>query len=87
MRMLNRLEYFNGIKKETLHQIFYKLSPKVYDSNSFIFSPGEELTKLLLLVNGVVEFVTEFDGNEFVIDRVFSGSIINYRNFFMDDEA
>jgi len=30
---------------------------------------------------------TEFEGKEFVIERLFRGSIINYRTFFMEEHG
>ena len=30
---------------------------------------------------------TEFEGKEFVIERLFRGSIINYRTFFMEENG
>ena len=85
--MLNKLPFFKGCKKEGQHHFYYSMSYITYDKDFIIFSPGEDLYKLYLLMNGVLEFVTYFDGNEFVLERVYGGSIINYRNFFMDDEA
>lgn len=35
--------------------------------------------------NGIVEVFTEFEGNEFVIERLTQGAIINSRCFFMED--
>ena len=33
----------------------------------------------------MVELYTEFEGNEFVLERLISGSIINQRVLFMED--
>ena len=38
-------------------------------------------------MEGTLELFTYFDGNEFVIERLYSGSILNFRNIFMDQEA
>ena len=40
---------------------------------------------LLFLEYGVIEVYTLFEGNEFIIDYLYSGSVINYRSFFMED--
>jgi len=34
----------------------------------------------------MLEVLTEFEGNEFVIDKLKAGSILNYRNVFTDDK-
>ena len=33
--------------------------------------------------SGIIEVYTEFEKKEFVIERLFKGSIVNYRTFFM----
>jgi CRP-like cAMP-binding protein len=35
--------------------------------------------------DGVVELYTSFEGNEFVLERLYRGSSMNYRAFFMED--
>ena len=40
---------------------------------------------LLFVESGVIEVYTELEGHEFIIERLYSGSVINYRSFFMED--
>lgn len=35
----------------------------------------------------MIEVYTEFENKEFVIERLFKGSIINYRTFFMEERG
>lgn len=42
-------------------------------------------SNLIIVESGCVEAFTTFEGNEFVLDRLYSGSIINFRSFFMED--
>lgn len=37
--------------------------------------------------SGMIEVYTEFEGKEFVIERLFKGSIVNYRTFFMQESG
>lgn len=39
----------------------------------------------MFLENGVVEVNTEFEQNEFALERLYPGSVINQRAFFMQD--
>jgi len=34
----------------------------------------------------MVEIYNYFEGKKFVLERLFKGSVINYRNLFLDDE-
>ena len=37
--------------------------------------------------SGMIEVYTEFEKKEFVIERLFKGSIVNYRTFFMEERG
>lgn len=39
----------------------------------------------MFIEHGMAEVYTECEGNEFIIDRLYEGSIINYRTFIMED--
>jgi hypothetical protein len=39
-----------------------------------------------MVEEGVVEIFIYFEGLRFVIERLYPGSVINYRNLFLDDE-
>jgi hypothetical protein len=36
-------------------------------------------------MDGIVEIYAEFEGHPFVIENLHRGSIINYRNWFIDE--
>ncbi len=35
---------------------------------------------------GIVEIYTFFEGKKFILERLYRGSVINYRNLFLYDE-
>ena len=39
----------------------------------------------MIVANGCVELYTEFEGNEFIIERVFVGGVLNSRSFLVED--
>lgn len=39
----------------------------------------------MFVEDGCIEVYTMSDGNEFVIDRLYRGSCLNQRTFFMED--
>ena len=41
----------------------------------------------MVIKRGCVEVYTYFDGNEFIIERLYTGAVINYRNLFIDDKV
>ena len=44
------------------------------------------MNTIQMLEEGVVEIFIYFEGVKFVIERLYAGSVINYRNLFLDDE-
>ena len=38
---------------------------------------GDEIDKIIFVERGQIEVYTEFEGNEFVIDRLGPGAVIN----------
>ena len=40
---------------------------------------------LMFVESGMIEVFTEFEGNEFLIEKLYPGSVINFRAFFMED--
>jgi len=40
---------------------------------------------MFFLVSGTVEYITEIDGNKFVLKKLTEGSIINHTNVIIDD--
>jgi CRP-like cAMP-binding protein len=50
-----------------------------------LFKPDDHADSVYFVEDGIVEFYTKFEGNEFILERLKRGSIINFRTFFMDD--
>ena len=48
---------------------------------------GDDADELYFLQSGIIEVYTEFEHKEFVLERLFRGSIINYRTFFMEERG
>ena len=46
---------------------------------------GADADELYFLESGIIEVYTVFDDKDFVIERLFKGSIINYRTFFVEE--
>mmetsp|Transcript_30927 Transcript_30927/g.47301 ORF Transcript_30927/g.47301 Transcript_30927/m.47301 type:complete len:88 (-) Transcript_30927:50-313(-) len=68
-----------------MHDLIYNIDYKVFDEGELILKEGEPINNVLFIEFGVVEVYTEFDGHEFIIDRLYSGSIINALAYLMED--
>ena len=57
----------------------------IYERGHIIFKQYEIADTLMFIEYGVAEVYTHFEGNEFIIDDLYSGSVLNYRSFLMED--
>ena len=71
--------------KEIFHDLIHKLVPVNYEKGQIIIKEFSNSKSMLFIEFGHVEVFTTFEGNEFILDNLYSGSIINYRSFFMED--
>lgn len=86
MGLIRKVYYFNkDLDQETLHDLMHKMLPKKYDTGHVIAKEGSVATAIMFVVSGVVESYTTMEGNDFALDNLHSGSVINYRSFFMED--
>ena len=84
--LVRRVYYFNqDLDQETLHDLMHKMVPKKYDAGHVIIKEATVAGSMFFVVSGVVESYTTMEGNEFVLDRLHSGSVINHRSFFLED--
>jgi CRP-like cAMP-binding protein len=58
---------------------------KFYDKGEIILREGDPIDQMIFVVNGCLEVYQEYEGNEFVIEKLKPGSILNYLNIFTDD--
>jgi len=50
-----------------------------------LLKPDDQANVLYFVEDGAVELYTTFEGNEFILERLYRGSALNFRAFFMDD--
>ena len=85
MTAMDKIEYFNGISESALIELMYSFRRSNYKANHVLFKQDQNADCLSIVWEGIVEFYTEFEGAEFVIERLYSGSLYNFRTFFMED--
>lgn len=85
--MLKKIEFLSeGISGLMINELIYTMKSNQYDMGQLIFKPGDPMNTIQMIEEGVVEIFIYFEGTKFIIDRLFTGSVINYRNLFLDDE-
>lgn len=79
------MPYFSHLKSDDpiLYDIIYMLDTRTVIKGAELQKAGANADELYFLQSGIIEVYTEFEKKEFVIERLFKGSIVNYRTFFM----
>lgn len=86
--ILLKVDYLRDIEQDAIHDILYNLKTERFSRGHILQKPGDNADTLFFLVDGVIEIYTTIeDADEFVIERLFRGSVINYRTFCMPDDG
>ena len=84
---LKTIEYFDKVPDDTINQVIFSMSFAKFDKGSKIFMVDETSGMMQIIQNGMVEIYTTMDnGVEFVIERLYRGSVINHRSFITEDK-
>ena len=88
LQMFKRIELLNDntIPQSLLAQLLYLNISKQYDKGQLIFKPGDTMNTIQIIELGVVEIYTYFEGKKFILERLYRGSVMNYRNLFLEEE-
>jgi hypothetical protein len=88
LKNLQKIDYFQDIGDDALHDIVYSLQTAQFSQGDVLQEPGANATTLFFLQDGVIEISTKIENeHEFVLEKLFRGSVINYRTFFMEDSG
>lgn len=84
---LKTIMYLDKVPDETINKIIFSMSFAKFDKGSKIFQVDETSGMMQIIQNGMVEIYTTMDnGVEFVIERLYRGSVINHRSFITEDK-
>lgn len=84
---LKTIDYLQEVPDETINKIVFSMTFAKFDKGAKIFSVDETSRMMQIIQNGMVEVYTTMDnGVEFVIERLYRGSVINHRSFISEDK-
>ena len=86
--MMSKITYFKesyGINESLTHEIMYKFEIEYHNAGETILRENDEIEDIIIVSHGNLEVYTEFEGNKFVIENLWTGSILNYKTIFTAD--
>ena len=84
---LERIPFLQGVGNEAVYDVMFSLSKRFCEKGEIIQNVGEDADTMFLVLNGMIELYTYFENHIFVLERLWRGSVMNYRTFFQEYEA
>jgi len=69
------------------YSIIYSLNTQKLNQGTALMLPGDLIQEIYIVEQGIVEVVITVGGKETVIERLFRGSVINYKNAFLNAKS
>ena len=84
--MIRRVEYLNEVPNDILFDLIFSLKSISIDKDQPVLNVFDPVNSIYFIEEGTVEVWTSFEGNEFRMDTLGPGSVINYRSVFLRDQ-
>ena len=87
-KVISKIYYLRDLTKEELNEILFSLKTEFHSRGDQIMTENyyNKADRMIIVESGCIESFTYFEGNEFVIDYLNQGSIINFRSFLVEDD-
>ena len=83
--MIKRVEYLDKVPDDILFDLIFSLISVSIDKDQPVLNVFDSISSIYFIEEGTVEVWTSFEGNEFRMDTLGPGSVINYRSVFLRD--
>ena len=87
----DKIKYFKDLDVKTKQELLFNMERKTYQQGQHIFQKGDEVDRLTVIQSGIVELSVPYDNRlrdeEFVIERLISGAILNHQAFILKQKT
>ena len=88
---MEKIQYFKNLSLITKQELIYSMERHTYEKGSFLCKTDVKVDRLYLIQEGIVEVAIKYDrrrdDQNFVIERLGRGAIINHQSFMVNDDA
>lgn len=84
-RVLLQISYLKKMPLDLFHQIYHSFRQHYANQGDVILAEGSDTDNIIVLEKGHLEVYCAPDGNRFVIENLFPGSVFGYRAIFLED--
>lgn len=82
---MKKIEFCKGLSCAAFIEIMHSFKKSMYKANHQVFKEDQNADNFTIVYEGTLEFYTHFEKVEFILERLYPGSIFNFRTFFMED--
>ena len=86
LAMVKRIEYFDKAPLDIMFDLIFSMKTVIFNKEQMVLTQDQTIDSIYFIEEGKVLVETEFEGNQFVLDKLGPGSIINYRAVFLKDQ-
>ena len=69
--------------EDLIYDIIFSLQQENKERDAIVLQTNDQADKIYFIEEGSIELYTMFEGNEFIIERLERGSVLNHRAFFI----
>ena len=69
-RAFKKIEYFKDISYHLFNEIYYTLKKSFIEKGKMLLKEEQDVESVIIVESGELEMYTEFDGNEFNMQRL-----------------
>jgi len=84
-KTVRSVSYLAGADTYFLQKMIFSLKPTHVEEGDLVLAVGQKADAIIFVERGVIEVVTHFEGEEFIIDLLKSGSSINSHSYISEE--
>jgi CRP-like cAMP-binding protein len=82
---IRQVPYFKYMSTEIIHHIIFSFKTETFEKGHKLITEEDLTDKLIVVQYGVIDIEAVIDDQNFVIERLNKGCVLNYRNFLYKD--
>lgn len=86
----DKIKFFRDLSMITKQELLFGMERKTYEEGDSIFEQGQPIDRLVVIQSGVVELAISYSkhmAEDFVIERLTAGAILNHQAFLVREIA
>ena len=74
------------MNKHLFHKILYSFEARFIEIGNILLKEGDKVESIFIVLSGELEIFASFEDNEFIVEKLQRGSVLNYRVIFNGDD-